>query len=176
MNKKIVVASALFAALIAPAIAFGTTQTETQTAEITIAKAVGATPASTATISASAAPQAPESGTSGSATNIDLSNATAVNAWSNHAGWDANVYGAALEKSGTPLANSLSVASYSGSCGSYNPVGANSGAATSTVVDGSKNTDDNAQTVAVCFRQPVSWADDAGAYSTTLTHQVVPVP
>jgi hypothetical protein len=175
MNKKVIVASALFAALITPAIAFGT-QTETQTAAITIDKAVGATPASTATISSGAAPEAPASGTSGSATNVDLSNTTAVNAWSNHDGWDASVYGASLEKTGVPLAAALSVASYSGSCGTYNAVGANSGAATSTVVDGSKNTTNNAQTVAVCFRQPISWTDDAGAYSTTLTHQVIPVP
>lgn len=175
MNKKIVIASAIAAAALFPAFAIGT-ETETQTASITIDSAVGSTAADPATISGSAAPQAPASGTSGSDTDITLSNVTAVNAWSNHANWDAKVYGSALDKSGTPLANSLEVAPYDGSCGAYLAVGANSGAATATLSDGPKNTDNNAQQVKVCFQQPISWADEAGAYDTSLTHQVIPVP
>lgn len=174
MNKHLIIASALFSALVLPAVAISGTGTETQTASITVANAVGSTPASSYTIGSNAAPSAPANGTTGSATTITGSSATSINAWANKDGWSATVHGAALSDG----SNSLPTPQIGLNCAGYTNIGATSGAATTyrPTTGALKNTDNNAnsQSPSVCYRQEVSWTNAPGTYSRAFTHTIVP--
>ena len=174
MNKHLIIASALFSALVLPAVALSGNGTETQTASITIANAVGSTPASNYTIGSNAAPSAPSSGTTGSATTVSGTTATTLNVWSNQDGWSVSVKGDPLASGGSPLPTPK----ISLGCSSYTNIPAAAGtaftyrSATGTL----KNTNNNAntQSPSACYQQDVSWTNAPGTYTGSFTHAVTP--
>jgi hypothetical protein len=157
---KLAIATALAAALIFPTFAFSLTDSETQEVSVTVNKALEGTAGSA--VSLSGAP----SGSSG--TNLDSGQVTAINLRSN-AAWTGTISAASatMGENDARESGSLSSALLYGTTATPSSTMPTSATQVST---GSRNADNDAQAYSLYFRQPISWADEAGDYTLTVTH------
>jgi hypothetical protein len=159
VNTKLILAGAFFAALVFPFIAGAATTTSgNQNVTITIGKAVEVVNPSGAVALGTTTPLV------GSTTdrNVD-STATAVTG-----GHRSNASWTLTTQEVTAGSGMTSKARVQNGCtGAYNEVNA-SGATSSS---GNKNTSNNLEAaITACFRQPVSWADEAGSKTIAIRH------
>lgn len=159
--KRIAIATAVFCALVLPAAASAVDANQNVT--ITVSKALEASAGSAVALGSTS-----PSGSSN--VNADSGSQTAATLRSN-AAWTASLSAASATmgeddaRTSGSLANSLL---YSTNGSSYSAVPTSS----TQVTTGSRNSDNNTQTYSLYFRQPVSWADEAGSYILQLTNSV----
>ena len=162
--KRLTFAAALLAALVLPTLVVAASDSgNNQDVTFTIDKAIEADPAATIALG-SAAP------TGSSNVNAD-SGQTSVATLRSNAAWTATIVASSAtmgendERSSGSLGNALLYGATS------TPTNAVPTTATQAAT-GSRNTNNNVQSYSLYFRQPISWADEAGAYTTQLTHSL----
>jgi hypothetical protein len=163
-------ASALFLALLAPTLLlspFANSSSQSQQTEITIAAALEARAPENSDVDIGlGAPQV-----AGQGADIDSGQVNVLYLWSNTA-WDSTIVAeqeTMVSSDNRQRPTSLLQPLLYGTTNipaSTVPLGQPA----AVVNDGPANTSNNAQEYPLYFRQPISWGDEAGQYSITLTH------
>lgn len=159
--SKLLLATALTVALVVPNLAFSATGT--QEVNLTVNKALEATAGEAVTLSG--APTGSQN------VNLDSGQISAVSLRSN-AVWTASISAQTatmVENDARTGGETLSSALLYGTDAAPSSTMPTS----PTQVDtGPRNTNNEAQSYALYFRQPISWGDEAGSYTLTVTHDL----